>query len=69
MKLSKFALRLTIVFILSLFLPFLFSSLVSAQSSPEVKIHLFWGDGCPHCAIAKPFLEQLAAQATQVFTS
>jgi glutaredoxin len=22
-------------------------------------IYMFWGDGCPHCAAAKPFLEQL----------
>jgi glutaredoxin len=26
----------------------------------SVGIYLFWGDGCPHCAQAKPFLEGLA---------
>ena len=26
----------------------------------EVAIYFFWGDGCPHCAEAKPFLDQLA---------
>ena len=32
----------------------------NAQTSDEVSIYLFWGDGCPHCAKAKPFLEELA---------
>ena len=26
---------------------------------PPLKIYFFWGEGCPHCAKAKPFLEQL----------
>lgn len=26
----------------------------------SVTIHYFWGDGCPHCAALKPFLEKLA---------
>lgn len=34
-----------------------------AQSTTENKVvvYLFWGDGCPHCASEKPFLEELAA--------
>ena len=35
---------------------------VQAQTpAPEnpVYVYLFWGDGCPHCAAAKPFLESL----------
>ncbi|NLI08675.1 MAG: glutaredoxin family protein [Thermotogaceae bacterium] len=36
---------------------------VLAQSSAakpyKVVIYLFWGDGCPHCAQAKPFLNEL----------
>lgn len=38
---------------------------VQAQTvEPEnpVYIYLFWGDGCPHCARAKPYFESLAAQ-------
>ena len=31
----------------------------STVQSPVV-IYFFWGDGCPHCAAAKPFLEDLA---------
>ena len=38
---------------------------VSAQEN-EVNIYLFWGEGCPHCAAAKPFLEQLAAENPQI---
>jgi thiol-disulfide isomerase/thioredoxin len=37
----------------------------SIQQSQAV-IYLFWGDGCPHCAEAKPFLENLADQHSQV---
>ncbi|MFO7589397.1 MAG: thioredoxin [Acidimicrobiia bacterium] len=33
-----------------------------AASEPgDVTIYYFWGDGCPHCAALRPFLEQLAA--------
>lgn len=38
---------------------------VQAQTpQPEhpVYIYLFWGDGCPHCAKAKPYFEELAQQ-------
>ena len=31
-----------------------------AQSQEKVILYLFWGDGCPHCAAEKPFLEELA---------
>ncbi len=27
-----------------------------------VYIYLFWGDGCPHCAVAKPYFETLPIQ-------
>lgn len=32
----------------------------SADSQNKVVIYLFWGDGCPHCAEADPFLQELA---------
>ncbi len=32
------------------------------QSEEKAVIYLFWGDGCPHCAVAKPALEDLALQ-------
>lgn len=30
------------------------------QADQRVTIYFFWGDGCPHCAQAKPFLEDLS---------
>jgi thiol-disulfide isomerase/thioredoxin len=30
------------------------------QSNDPIYIYLFWGEGCPHCAKAKPYLESLA---------
>ncbi len=32
----------------------------------KVIIYFFWGDGCPHCARAKPFLEELAKTYPEV---
>lgn len=32
----------------------------SSRSDQKVVIYLFWGDGCPHCAAAKPFLQGLS---------
>ncbi|MBA4376712.1 MAG: hypothetical protein C0401_11145 [Anaerolinea sp.] len=36
------------------------------QQSTPVVIYFFWGDGCPHCAKAKPFLEELAQKNPRV---
>jgi thiol-disulfide isomerase/thioredoxin len=36
----------------------MFSAPVSAQAE-KLPVYFFWGDGCPHCAAEKPFLEQL----------
>ena len=39
-----------------------------AQDAPAqpgnqpVAVYFFWGDGCPHCAAAKPFLAELGRQ-------
>ena len=32
---------------------------VNAQSDNKVVITLFWGNGCPHCAVERPFLKSL----------
>ncbi len=34
----------------------------SAQEGTWTRVYMFWGDGCPHCAKAKPFLEGLATK-------
>ncbi|MEW6649570.1 MAG: thioredoxin family protein, partial [Chloroflexota bacterium] len=39
---------------------------VRAQDQPPaqnaVSVYMFWGEGCPHCALAKPYLESLPQQ-------
>ncbi len=39
-----------------------------AQGSPDGKIiiYFYWGDGCPHCAEAKPFLADLQQRYPQI---
>ena len=32
----------------------------AASETPGVTIYVFWGDGCPHCAALRPFLDELA---------
>lgn len=68
--------NLLIGFILSMFLLFAGSKIVNAapvdkndlfsfvqqQNEEKVVVYMFWGEGCPHCAKAKPYLEDLAAQ-------
>ncbi len=39
---------------------------VAAQSNSNVKIYFFWGDGCPHCAAAEPFLQGLTEKYSGV---
>lgn len=38
----------------------------AGSDKPVVTIYLFWGDGCPHCAEAKPFLERLDQSSDQI---
>lgn len=35
-------------------------------TSAGVNIYLFWGEGCPHCAKAKPFLENLDKSSDKI---
>jgi glutaredoxin len=37
-----------------------------SDNAALVNIYFFWGDGCPHCAAAKPFLEELSEQYEEV---
>jgi len=34
----------------------------SAEQADEVTLYFFWGEGCPHCAAAKPMLAELEAR-------
>lgn len=61
---KKFLLAVLLVTSVMLLPPF---SMLHAQG-PErtVNIYFFWGDGCPHCAKEKPFLEKLKQRYPQV---
>lgn len=48
------------------FLGFFLFFLSPASALAETNIYFFWGDGCPHCAKAKPFLENLAQQNSDI---
>lgn len=37
-----------------------------AQTNEPITIYFFWGDGCPHCAEAKPFLAGLTQRFPRV---
>ncbi len=39
---------------------------ITPDPDPIVPIYFFWGDGCPHCATAKPFLERLDQASDRV---
>jgi thiol-disulfide isomerase/thioredoxin len=53
--------------IIPIFILVLVTNSPGAAQTPEpegypVHIYLFWGDGCPHCALAKPYFESLAGK-------
>ncbi|HDP73587.1 MAG TPA: hypothetical protein ENN46_01370 [Candidatus Woesearchaeota archaeon] len=37
-----------------------------AEESQDVNIYFFWGEGCPHCATQKPFLDELDEKYPEV---
>ncbi len=39
---------------------------VAAQEGNPVVIYMFWGEGCPHCAAAKPYFEDLANKNPEI---
>jgi thiol-disulfide isomerase/thioredoxin len=39
---------------------------ILAQTASDVNIYFFWGEGCPHCAKEKPFLEKLEQKYSEV---
>lgn len=56
----KKALFLLLIF----FCIFLATKIVFAQQ--KVEVYFFWGQGCPHCAAEKPFLEKLKQKYPQL---
>lgn len=69
MDFRQMRLLLVLTFGLLLFLLLKPPQPVSARelaTENKVIIYFFWGDGCPHCAKAKPFLEELAKTYPEV---
>lgn len=58
-------LRRSLTFFVSLLVILSATNPVAAQTPAPGKplvVYFFWGDGCPHCAIAKPYFEALPAR-------
>ena len=55
-------LALFAIILLSLTLP----KPVAAQEDNPVVVYMFWGEGCPHCASAKVYFEQIESQYPQI---
>jgi thiol-disulfide isomerase/thioredoxin len=47
-------------------LALLLALLFSSAQAERLPIYYFWGDGCPHCAEQKPFLEELERRYSQL---
>jgi len=57
---NKIFFLLIFIFLLSFF------SLKEILASEKLEIYFFWGQGCPHCAQEKPFLEELKQKYPQL---
>lgn len=65
MLMLGFFLVASAIFVLGLTSPSLHAAPLEQRMEPVV-IYFFWGDGCPHCAAAKPFLADLAKRYPSV---
>ena len=54
-----------IIFFVIIFVCFLFS-LNQTFAAEKTVIYFFWGQGCPHCAAEKPFLEKMKQKYPQL---
>ena len=55
------------IFALTLFFSIgFFGHARAATPSEDVNLYFFWGEGCPHCAKEKPFLEKLGQKYPQL---
>lgn len=52
--------------ILLIFFILLFLNLKTVFAQQKIEIYFFWGQGCPHCAAEKPFLEKIKQTYSQV---
>ncbi len=58
--------RVVVLFVILLVLVTIPQKAHAQNNEAEVNIYFFWGEGCPHCATAKPVLEELAAGNPQI---
>ncbi|PKO13194.1 MAG: hypothetical protein CVU39_20055 [Chloroflexi bacterium HGW-Chloroflexi-10] len=67
-KTLKLAGWMTLLVLAVVLLAALIQQPVAAQDGEgyPVVVYMFWGEGCPHCAVAKPFFEGLAEKYPQV---
>jgi thiol-disulfide isomerase/thioredoxin len=54
------------VFWFSLVAAFLFSLLLPALAQDRAEVFFFWGEGCPHCAKEKVFLEKISEKYPEI---
>ena len=57
---KKILFLLVFLFFLSIF------SQKKVLATEKIEIYFFWGQGCPHCAKEKPFLEELKQKYPQL---
>lgn len=41
-------------------------NIFAQEKTNDINVYFFWGEGCPHCAKEKPFLEKLESKYPQV---
>lgn len=56
----------TLTILAIVLLTFISPRSVAAQEDNPVVIYMFWGEGCPHCAAAKPYFEDLANKHPEI---
>lgn len=68
MKVIKRSLLIALLTIVVFGLVLLTKPVQAQTPAPKnpINIYLFWGDGCPHCAAAKPFLDSLPDKYPEV---
>src|SRR4030042_2071780 len=74
MQKHSIAVATAVMVVLWLLLPYSAVPVLAATSTPTpptpialpVTVYFFWGDGCPHCAAEKPFLENLTRRYPNV---
>lgn len=55
-----------IILVLVLLILPLFFLVLPVKAENQVNLYFFWGDGCPHCAEEKPFIERLQSKYPQL---